>query len=673
MFILPVFCIMVPNTHSRPSLAMRLKNIVLGKAHSPHDPAIFHKLSLIAFFAWVGIGADGLSSASYGPEGAFLALGTHIYLGVFVALMSVVTIFVISASYSQIIELFPGGGGGYLVASKLLSPSFGMVAGCALIIDYVLTIAISIAAGAAAIFSFLPSEYGQFMLLFAVFGALVLIILNLRGIKESVVPIVPIFLTFIVTHLFVIVYTIFRHIGEFGALSSSIATDISKVNGEIGLFAMIVLVLYSYSLGAGTYTGIEAVSNSLPILRKPQAETAKKTMRYMAFSLAFLVIGLMVSYLIFNVKPMEGKTLNAVLFESVVYGMGNYGNILLFLTLFSEAAILFLAAQTGFLDGPRVLANMALDKWLPSRFAALSDRFVIRNGVLIMGGAALATIILTKASVKFLVVLYSINVFICFVLSQLGMVRYWLTLGTKTKKWKRKFFVNAIGLGLAFFILVSIVILKFHDGGWITLLVTGTLILLVVLIKRHYNITSMLVKKLDGIVDKTRSFSFEIIPKLKGYAFDAKEKTAVLLVNGFNGLGIRTLKYVAHTFGDTFKNFIFVQIGAVNAGNFKGVEELEILKSNVHKDVNHYVEIMIVNGYYAEGLTAIGTDVVEEVSKIIPDLIRRFPNAIFFGGQIVFPKDSFFSRLLHNFTVFSIQRKLYNQGILMVLVPVKVH
>ena len=136
-----------------PTVGQKLKNLVIGKSRSPRDTRIFHKLSLIAFFAWVGLGADGLSSSCYGPQEAFLALGHHPYLAIFVAAASALTIFVISASYSQIVELFPTGGGGYLVASKLLSPGLGMLSGCALLIDYVLTITVSIASGADAICS----------------------------------------------------------------------------------------------------------------------------------------------------------------------------------------------------------------------------------------------------------------------------------------------------------------------------------------------------------------------------------------------------------------------------------------------------------------------------------------------------------------------------------------
>jgi hypothetical protein len=152
------------------SLKERFKNLIIGRPHNLNDKKIFHNLSLVAFFAWVGLGADGLSSSCYGPQEAFLALGSHAYLSVFVAIGTVLTIFVISASYSQIAELFPTGGGGYFVASKLLSPGVGMVSGCALLIDYVLTITVSIASGADAVFSLLPLQYQTFKLSFAVFS-----------------------------------------------------------------------------------------------------------------------------------------------------------------------------------------------------------------------------------------------------------------------------------------------------------------------------------------------------------------------------------------------------------------------------------------------------------------------------------------------------------------------
>ena len=283
----------------KPSLLRRIKHFILGGKHDIHDTSIFHRLSLIAFFAWIGLGADGLSSSCYGPEEAFIALQGHTHLSVFIALMTAGTIFVIAASYSQIIELFPTGGGGYLVASKLLSPKAGMVSGSALLIDYVLTITISVASGADALFSFLPPSWLPYKLTFAMGGVLILTVMNMRGVKESVLPLVPVFLTFVVTHIFIIGYAIVMNAGNFGEVISATRVDVAKTQSELGLGGMIFLLLRAYSMGAGTYTGIEAVSNGLPILRDPKVKTGKRTMRYMAVSLAVVVMGLMIAYVLY--------------------------------------------------------------------------------------------------------------------------------------------------------------------------------------------------------------------------------------------------------------------------------------------------------------------------------------------------------------------------------------
>ncbi|MBI4831110.1 MAG: APC family permease [Candidatus Lindowbacteria bacterium] len=661
----------------KPPLARRLKTLIIGAARSPYDKALFHKVSLIALFAWVGLGADGISSSCYGPEEAFRALQGHTHLAFFVALASAFTIYTISASYSQIIELFPTGGGGYLVASKLLSPNVGMLSGCALLIDYVLTITISIASGADAVLSFLPPQWYRFKIELAIAGIILLILLNLRGVKESVVPLVPIFLTFIITHAFVIVYAIVLHSMDFSGIVSATRADVQRTTYEVGLAGMLVLIFRAYSIGAGTYTGIEAVSNGIPILREPRVQTAKRTMHYIAFSLAFMVVGLMIAYLLYRVEPQHGKTLNAILFESVTKNWGEVGKGFVLITLVSEATILFVAAQAGFLDGPRVLSYMALDRWVPTRFANLSDRFVTQNGVLIMGIAALAMILLSGGSVRFLVVLYSINVFITFTLSQLGMVRHWWQSRNEVQNWPKKLLINGVGLVLTTFILISVTVIKFNEGGWITLFITGTLIVLAILIKRHYDNTFKLLRKLDDLVMVADS-SEPVLPAeavngaKQGPKFDARAKTAVVLVNGFNGLGLHTLFGVIRLFGEGFRNFVFVQVGVIDAGTFKGTADIEHLDKHTKTEVKRYVEFMQRNGYYAEGFTSIGNDAVEEITKIATRILERFPNAVFFGGQLVFPNDSFLTRVLHNYITFTIQRRLYRQGIPFIIVPVRV-
>jgi amino acid transporter len=654
----------------------KIKNIVIGNARDPHDKKIFHNLSLIAFLAWVGLGSDGLSSSCYGPPEAFKTLGAHPYLGIFVALGTGITIFIIAASYSHIIELFPSGGGGYLVASKLLSPHVGMVSGCALLIDYVLTITISIASGADAIFSFLPPSLLGFKLGFAIVGVIVLLILNIRGIKEAVVPLVPVFMLFVLTHIFAIGYSIFVHVPQYHEVYGSASQGLAKSFHSLGTFGVLFLVMKAYSMGAGTFTGIEAVSNGIPILRDPKVVTAKRTMHYMAFSLSITVIGLMVAYLLFKVHEVPGKTLNAVLFENMTRGWGSQSaTIFIFITLLSEAILLFIAAQTGFLDGPRVLANMALDRWFPTRFAMLSDRLVTQNGILLMGGASFIMMLMSRGSVDFLIVLYSINVFITFSLSQLGMVKHWWQERNTNKNWFRKLLINGIGLVLTLFILFSVLILKFGEGGWITLIITAGLVSLTLIIKKHYLIAAELLRKLDTIVDSVEASIYDIgggADEVVEPVCNPKAKTAAILVNGFNGLGLHTLLSIFRLFPNTYKNFIFLQVGSVDAGNFKGISEINNLDEHISSEAGRYVKYMKEHGFYSEAFTSIGTDVVDEITDLVPKITAKYPGVVFFGGQLVFPEDSFMGRWLHNYIVFAVQRKFYRKGVPFFILPIRI-
>ena len=229
-----------------------LRSLVLGRARSLDDTGLFHKVSLIALFAWVGLGADGLSSSCYGPEETFKALGGHVHLSLFVALASVLTIVVICASYSQIIALFPAGGGGYLVASKLLSPAAGVVSGSALLIDYVLTITISVASGADACFSLLPPDWMAWKLPFSLAAVTLLTVLNLRGVRESVLLWVPVFFVFVATHAFAILYALVTHGPALPAVAAATVHEVRSVSGEIGWVALIAVLLRAYSMGAAS-------------------------------------------------------------------------------------------------------------------------------------------------------------------------------------------------------------------------------------------------------------------------------------------------------------------------------------------------------------------------------------------------------------------------------------
>src|SRR5512143_515020 len=321
------------------SLSEKIRHKILGRPLDVKEPSLFHKLSLIPLLAWIGLGADGLSSSAYGPEEAFRTIGSHTYLSIFLAVAPAFTVFVISYAYSRIIEHFPHGGGGYIVASHTIGKKAGVVSGCALLVDYVLTITVSVAACGDAIFSFVPIQYHGFKLSFDVFLIIVLVVLNLRGVKESISVLAPIFFTFVLTHALLIGYGLTTHTPEVLPLLNEVRGNLGKDLATVGFIGILAIFLRAFSLGGGTYTGIEAVSNGMQIMREPKVESGKRTMLYMAVSLAVTAGGLLFCYYLFEINPTEGKTLNSVLADNVC---GNWpaGKAIALITILSEGALL---------------------------------------------------------------------------------------------------------------------------------------------------------------------------------------------------------------------------------------------------------------------------------------------------------------------------------------------
>ena len=651
-----------------------LSDVLIGPARDVRDPEIFHSLSLVAFLAWVGLGSDGLSSSCYGPEQAFLALGHHQYLAVFLAMLMALTVFIISASYSQTIDLFPTGGGGYLVATKLLGKYFGLVSGSALVVDYVLTIAISIASGADAIFSFLPLSLLPYKFWLCLLVVMLMVLMNLRGVKESVLSLLPIFIAFIIMHVWLVGYAILSRAPELPSIVGDAVKEVHASSSSIGILALAIIFLRAYSLGGGTYTGIEAVSNGLPILREPRAETGKRTMMYMAISLAFIAGGILLGYLLLNVEAESGKTLNAVMFERLASNwkfLGlPIGPAIITFALLTEGALLFVAAQTGFVDGPRVLATMASDRWLPRRFSNLSARLVTQDGVITIGTAAILLLVGTEAKVDLLVVLYAINVFVTFTLSQLGMTSHWWTERKTEPRWLRKLCINGVGTIFTGTILVITLTLKFHDGGWVTVLITGGLIALCLVVRRHYERVSKAIEQLEAdILPKLYA-----VPKLEPAKRDPDASTAAILVSGYNGLGLATLIAVTQLFKGDFRNVVFIGVGEVDAALLKGPEEVKELENRMIEDLNEYCQFASDLGLHSELRAGLAPDVVVELRRLCLEVAHEFPHVVFFAGKLIFSDEveGFIGRFLHNHTSLEIQNWLQLYGYSLVILPIRV-
>ena len=652
-------------------MLQRLRRLLFGAPRDIQDPAIFHRVSLAAFLAWVGLGADGLSSSSYGPDEAFKALGDAHYLAVALAVATAFTVLVISYAYSRIIEHFPFGGGGYIVASKLLGPRFGVVSGSALLVDYVLTVSTSIAAGADATFSVLPPEWHKYKLLVEVSVIGLLTALNLRGVKESVTILAPIFLLFVATHVILIGGVFFTRVNELPEIAQEVSSGFKEGFATIGFAGVFALFLRAYSMGAGTYTGIEAVSNGLQIMREPKVETAKRTMIYMAVSLSLTAGGITLAYLLVHANPVPGKTMNAVLIDRfagsfTVLGLP-LGHWFIILTLAAETALLFVAAQTGFIDGPRVMANMATDSWLPHQFAHLSDRLTMKDGVLLISGASILTLLYTRGVTSTLVLMYSINVFLTFSLSQASMVRYWLRDRNKYPNWHRHITIHVIGLVLCVSILTVNLYEKFSEGGWLTLTVTTALIALCFWVRRHYSLVRTQLARLDDVLDALPKSTKVPPPDLSPSA-----PTAVLLVGHYSGPGVHSLLTIQRLFPDYFKNYIFVSIGVIDSATFTGVEAVEEVRRNTERSLKNYVATARGLGLAADYRMKVGTDAVTGAEEVCGAISRQFPRSLFFAGKLIFQRERWMQRLLHNETAYKLQRRLQFAGLNAMVLPVRV-
>ncbi|MGA2586384.1 MAG: APC family permease [Candidatus Aminicenantales bacterium] len=644
-----------------------LRNTLIGKPRNIKDPTLFHKLALIPILAWIGLGADGLSSASYGPEEAFKTLGRHTYLAVFLALATAMTVFIISYAYSRIIEYFPSGGGGYIVATHTLGERAGVISGSALLVDYMLTITVSIVSCGDAIFSFFPPAYQSYKVPFEIIAIIFLVIINLRGIRESVTILAPIFVVFVLTHVVLIGYGIFSHIPQIVPLVHDVHAGFKGGLATLGAGGMFFLFIRAFSMGGGTYTGIEAVSNGLQIMREPRVHNGKRTMIYLSSSLAVTAGGILICYLLLNVHAVEGRTLNAVL-ASALFGKWSFGPVLALITIFSEGALLLVAAQTGFVDGPRVMANMAVDYWFPHRFASLSDRFTIQNGVMLMGGAAVCLLLYAHGRISTLIVMYSINVFLTFSLSEFGMSRFFIKNRKKEIHWKKHLPVHLTGLTLCLTILIITSFEKFAVGGWLTLLITSFVIVLCYMTRAHYNKVRGGVRELDDLL-----LNIPTKGPINTKPLNAKDMTAIQLVNGYNGFGVHTLLSIIRSFRGLYKNFIFVSVAEVDVGSFKGTEAVSNLEGSTSDTLRKYVELARKLGFAADFQYDLGTDIVQTASRLIETIVVKYPNSTVFAGQSVFRQPSIIHRLLHNETAFAIQQELRWKGITAVILPIRIN
>jgi len=446
--------------------------------------------------------------------------------------------------------------------------------------------------------------------------------------------------------------------------------ETGKLTQEMGWVFAVSLFLRAYSLGGGTYTGIEAVSNNVQSLAEPRVTTGKWTMFYMAVSLSFTAGGIILLYLLWQVAPVEGQTLNAVTFRAILASTGWQSPIaqdgLLWVVLALEGGLLLVAANTGFLGGPAVLANMAADSWVPHQYRYLSTRLVTQKGIQLMGLAAFGILVVTGGRVALLVVLYSINVFLTFSLSLLGLCIYWWRARRDDRRWLHRIALSCLGLLVTGSILLVTLVEKFAEGGWMTVVITGVVIALCLLNHAHYALVRRKIRAAD------EALGWIAYPEvLDPPPLDPQGHTAVFVVGSSRSGGVYALEWVRREFPGEFRNCIFMNVRTVDAHLYGGGEDLDRIKRQATEVLAYFVAYCHHHGLAAKACLAFGTDPIEELTNLAEKIYSEFPHSIFFTSKLIFERDNWYIRQLHSEAALTMLRRLHLRNMPMVILPMK--
>ena len=338
----------------------------------------------------------------------------------------------------------------------------------------------------------------------------------------------------------------------------------------------------------------------------------------------------------------------------------------MWLVLVLEGGLLFVAANTGFLGGPAVLANMAADSWVPHQYRYLSTRLVTQRGILLMGLCALGILVLTGGAVAVLVVLYSINVFLTFSLSLLGLCIYWWRHRHEDRRWPHRLALSVLGLIVTFGILLVTLTEKFTEGGWMTILITGVVIVFCLLNHAHY----LTIQRKIHAADEAMSW-LDYPDVSNPPPIDPTQHTAVFAVGSSRSGGIHALRWVRQEFPEHFRNFVFMNARAVDTQSYGGSENLEQIRQKATTALNYFVNFCHHENLPAKAYLAFGTDPIEELIKLAERVRQDFPNSIFFTSKLIFERDNWYIRQLHSEAALTLLRQLHLRNMPMVILPMK--
>ncbi len=500
-------------THKPEGLLRKVRRVAFG---APIPTAREHHERLSLFLGLPVFASDALSSAAYATEAIlgililFSVTAMGLQPGITLAICALYVIVVVS--YQQTVRAYPTGGGSYIVASENLGQKPAVVAASALLIDYVLTVAVSIAAGVAALISAFPNLHPLMMPLnFAFIGLIAWA--NLRGVRESGMMFALPSYGFVIGMFVMIIVGVFKVFGAEHPAQIVVAGQ--GVIGNEASFPLLFIVLRSFSAGCVALTGVEAISNGVPAFRAPESKNASLALRYLAIMmiLMFLGTGFLVQYLPqVSLLPTVDPSYRTIVSQIATFAFGQ-SSVGFYYIQISTAVILILAANTAFADFPRLASILARDSYLPRPLARLGDRLVFQNGILLLGVLAFSLVWYFHGELDLLLPLYAVGVFTAFTLSQSGMVRHWIS--EKQKGWKTKVAINGVGALCTGVVAIVILITKFTEGAWIVLvLVSAASMGLLTIHKRYANVSRQLAIQNNEQREDIRQTAILLVPRV---------------------------------------------------------------------------------------------------------------------------------------------------------------
>ncbi len=567
--------------------------------------------------------SDPLSSVAYGTEEILFALvaggAAFLHYLLPIAIAIVILVAIVATSYYQTIHAYSSGGGAYIVAKDNLGTYPGLVAGAALLIDYVLTVTVSVAAGIAAVTSAFPALHPHAVLL-CLLSIMFITIVNLRGVRETgKVFTLPVYI-FIGSLLVLIAASMMKS-------SSLPQVTYKEVTGTMSNIFPLFIILKAFASGCATLTGIEAVSNGVKAFKVPEAKNAGVTLLWMAFTLAILTIGIAYYAHYYAILPNEKETVLSQLARAVFSKGPIY-----YIIQFATALILILAANTSYSDFPRLSSIMANDRYLPRQLSNRGDKLVFSNGILILGLLSALLLVLFKGETHLLIPLYAVGVFTAFTLSQTGMVKHWIK--DRGKGWLKSAIVNGIGGIVTGVVLVIIAVEKFSHGAWIILIAIPILVFLAQKVHSHYmSVAEQL--SLQSCLTEENTY---------------KHHSVIIPISGMQQAVLNAIKYAKALSDDVTAIYVYI-------------DPVETQKMREKWDAGCMgVNLQILHSPYRS--------VTEPLMDYIESIQERYPEGIITVVLPEFVPSKWWHHLLHNQTALFIKGiLLFKKGVVSTSVP----